>query len=71
MTMETIQVILSLLLFAMNLPMAIALAYGLTLHTDSTCENDIRDVKINKTALKVIVALDAVIGLTLAIITGL
>ena len=71
MTMETLQVTLSLLLFALNLPMAIALAYGLTLHTDSECPNDIRDVKINKTALKVIVALDAVIGLTLAIITGL
>lgn len=69
--MDTLTTILSLLLFALNLPTAIAIFNGLRLHTDSTCPNDIRDVKINKIALKTIVTLDAIIALVVAIINSL
>lgn len=51
----------------MNMPMAIALLWGLKLHTDSTCPEDIKSVRHNLTALKVISVADAVIALTLII----
>lgn len=67
MIMETLTSILHLLLLAMNMPMAIALLWGLKLHTDSTCPEGIRSVRHNLTALKVISVADVVIALTLII----
>ena len=51
----------------MNMPMAIALLWGLNLHTDSTCPEDIKSVKHNLMALKAIAVADAVIALILII----
>lgn len=65
--MGTIVSICHILLLAMNMPMAIALLWGLDLHTDSTCPEDIKSVKHNLMALKAIAVADAVIALILII----
>lgn len=69
--METLTSILHLLLLAINLPMAIALLWGLNLHTDSDCPEDIRSVRHNLTALKVISVANAVIALILIIASAI
>lgn len=69
--METLTSILHLLLLAINLPMAIALLWGLNLHTDSDCPEDIKSVRHNLMALKVISVADAVIALILIIASAI
>ncbi|MBR5198206.1 MAG: hypothetical protein IKW20_00075 [Bacteroidales bacterium] len=60
--------IMSLLLLAMNLPMAVALHLGLKMHVnDPNCKEEVTSVRHNKTALKTIATLDAVIAFALVI----
>lgn len=62
--------IISLLLLAMNLPMAVALHLGLKMQvSDPNCKEEVRSVRHNKIALKSIATLDAVLALTLVLIS--
>lgn len=69
--MNTITAILSMVLLVLNLPIASALHWGMKLHTDSTCPEDIKDVKRSKLALKIITSASAAIAFVLIIISAI
>lgn len=61
---------MSLLLLAINLPMAVAVHLGLKMHVnDPNCKEEVKSVRHNKIALKSIATLDAVFALTLVLIS--
>lgn len=60
--------IMSLLLLAINLPMAVAVHLGLKMHVnDPNCKEEVRNVRHNKIALKSIATLDAIIAFAMVL----
>ena len=63
------EIIISFLLLVLNIPMLTAISKGIQLHTDSTCPEDIRDIKHNKRMLQGITTIDIIMGIVLLILS--
>lgn len=62
--------IIGLLLLAMNVPTAVALHLGLKLQViDTNCKEEVKSVRHNRIALKAVVTLDAVLAVSIILIS--
>lgn len=66
--MESLISIISLLLLAVNLPLAVAVHKGIKFHAETSCPDEIRAVETNKKALKAFATIDAVLSAVLLLI---
>lgn len=64
---QNINSIIAILLIAVNLPTLTAVLWGIKLHTDSTCPEDIKSVKHNKLSLKLVLLIDLILSILLII----
>ena len=65
--METIASIVAVILIAVNLPLLVAVCMGIRLHTNSTCEEDIKSARHNRMMIRAIAVTDLLCGFALII----